>query len=284
MHRLTDLHRPFIACVLTDRTPIDAIATMRLAALEGADAYEANLPALGTSSPRELESIFKSLPHPIYTSCRRAPFMAVYGMDPAGLPQWSDVERMERQLAALRLGATGIDMEMDTFDPHPAPVLDSDEEASFAEGSGDPAEVTYDASAVARQQEVIDRAHELGGEVILSCHTGRPQDTATLVHTVETAIARGADLVKVVSPCPRQDDLFALFAATAKLTTDVSTPFALVGAGENGALSRIIGCAFGSGWAIAQRTYQPGGFHGQPLVRTMRDIFRLIPSRYIVGT
>ena len=253
---------------------------MRLAEIDGANAYEVNLPALGDYSDDDLKVIFGAAKHPVYTTCRRADFMAVYGIDPATLPHWDEESRMERQLAALTLGSVGIDMEMDTFDPHPAPAIGSPAFVSFAASIGSPAELTHDTSAIAKQQEIIERVHAAGGEVILSCHTGRPQSTTGLIEIAEIAAGRGANRVKVVSPCLNLEDLFALLAAISHLKAHLEIPVMLLGAGDYGALSRLIGANLGSGWMLAQQDYVPGGFHGQPLVSVSREIRRLIPWKY----
>jgi hypothetical protein len=283
MRRLRDLPRPFIVCVLTDRTGAETVATMRQAYYEGAEAYELNLPALGDLEDEGMKRIFNAVDRPVYTSCRRAAFMGVYGMTRDTLPDWDDEERMARQLASLKLGSAGIDIELDTFDPQPAPPPGTPEAEQFAVTSGQPAELTHDPAAVSRQKATIQAAHETGSEVILSCHTGRPQSTRSLIEIVETAVGRGADLVKVVSPCPTIEDLFGLLAAITRLHERVSKPFILVGAGENGSLSRTIGINLGAGWMLAQQTFQPGGFHPQPLVSHAREIRRLIPWRYTGG-
>lgn len=277
--RLTTLPRPFIVCVLTERSVAAAVATMRLAVPDGAHAFELNLPAVGDFAPGDLFTILRATDRPVYTSCRRAAFMAVYGMDPAALPAWSEEERMARQVAAVKAGAVALDMEMDTFDPRPAPTLGSDAAAAFAATDGPPAEFSTDHAALARQAEVMAAVHAAGGEVILSCHTGRPQSQAQLVAICRAAVERGGDLVKVVSPCAAPADLWAMQAAMVQLRSELPVPFILVGAGPWGQLSRHVGVHLGCGWALCQQTYTPGGFHGQPLVAHQREIMRLMPWR-----
>lgn len=276
---LSQLPRPFIVAVITDRDPAAAMATMRLAALDGADACELNLPALGPMSGADLATLLATAPTPVYTTARRREFMTVYGIDIANLPDWDDEERMERQLAAIPLGARAIDIEMDTFAPQPAPPLGTEEAMAFATTTGPPAELAEDAAAIARQREVAARAHELGAEVLFSCHTGRPQETASLLAIAATARDRGADLVKIVTPCPTLPDLFAVLTASTRLATELPIPCTVVGAGPGGDISRTIGVNFGAAWALGQQTLTPGGFHPQPLVAHLRETIRLIPWR-----
>lgn len=279
MARLTRLPRPFIVAVITDREPAAAIAEMRAAALDGAHAFEINLPPLANATEDALRSVFCAVERPVYTSCRRADFMTVYGLPRDEMPDWDDETRINRQLDAIRLGARAIDMEMDTFDPRPAPPLGTSASIAAASEAGEPFELTDNPPALARQQEVIAQAHDLGAEVVLSCHTGRPQRTEGLVSIGTEAVNRGADLLKIVTPCRDTGDLLEVFKASAALSGEIPIPFTLIGAGPAGQLSRSIGVNFGSSWAIGQRQFTPGGFHPQPLVAHLRETMRLIPWR-----
>ncbi len=280
--RLSDLGRPFIVAVVTDRDPAAAEATTRAAALDGAHAFELNLPALPEATADELRALFAATGRPVYTTCRRRAFMTVYGIPENDMPEWDDEERMARQLAAIPLGARAIDIEMDTFDPRPAPPPGSGNESREAPGSG-PAEFSDDPDAIARQVETARRAKDLGAEVLFSCHTGRPQPTDSLVGIAVAARQRGADLVKIVSPCRTVDDLYAALEATRRLAGCLGLPFTLIGSGPAGDISRIVGVNFGASWAIGQLAYRPGSFHPQPLVGQLRETIRLVPWRAPVG-
>ncbi|HET7095066.1 MAG TPA: type I 3-dehydroquinate dehydratase [Thermomicrobiales bacterium] len=276
---LTQLPRPFIVAVVTDREPPAALATMRLAALDGAQAMELNLPLLADVDAGALRDLLAAAPGAVYTSCRRRDFMRVYGVDPADLPDWSDEERMARQLAAVEAGARALDIAMDTFDPRPAPPLGATEAAAWATEAGDSAELSLEPTAVARQTEIARAARAAGAEAIFSCHTGRPQTIDSLLRIGRLAAERGADLVKIVSPCATSADLYAVFEATRRLAGCSPIPFTLIGAGPAGDISRITGVNFGACWAIGQLTLTPGGFHPQPLVAQLRETIRLIPWR-----
>jgi hypothetical protein len=252
---------------------------MRLGALDGAHTFEINLPALAQEPERNLAKTFTAGPEPVYTTCRRRSFMKVYGIDEASLPDWTDDERMARQVAAIALGSSAIDIELDTFDPMPAPPIGTTEAELFAQTFGPPAELTNSAAAVARQKEVAAHAKEMGVEVLFSCHTGRPQTVESLIEIAETAVSRGADMVKIVTPCRDRTDLFAVLEGTSRLATLLPVPFTLIGAGEAGQLSRVVGANFGSSWLIGQQTMTPCGFHPQPLVSQLRETVRLLPWR-----
>ncbi len=263
---LTELPRPFIIAVATDRTVAGMLATIARAAVEGADAVELNLPAVADVLPEELKEMLADAPLPVFTTCRRRQFMTVYGFDSSELPNWKDDERMERQLAALHFGSVAIDMEMDTFDPHPAPPLGSAEATTFAANNGEPAEFSRDANAVRRQREVVAEAHTAGAEALLSCHTGRPQTLEQLLSIGYEAVERGGDLLKIVTPCRDDEDLGLVYEASEALRSSLPIPFVLVGSGAAGLSSRTDGWQYGSSWIIAQLERTAGGFQDQPLI------------------
>lgn len=269
--RLSELPRPYIVAVSTDRDLESAAATIAMAARQGAHAVELNLPALRDASNDDLRSLIADAPILVYTSCRRAPFMKVYGIDPDTLPFWNDAERMERQLDAVAAGSCAIDMELDTFDPHPAPALGTPEAARFAQKTGPAAELTLDPRAVARQRAIVDRAHQAGAEVILSCHTGRPQTGTELAAIAGYAVERGGDLIKIVTPCRDREDLRNVLRTTSWLADSMPIPFVLVGAGPEGVPSRLKGPRFGSAWYITQTERKPGGFPDQPLIQDVLE-------------
>jgi hypothetical protein len=277
--RLTALPRPFTVAVVTDQTLDRALDTFRRAANEGAQAIELNLPPLFDATVADLERLIGASPLPVYTSCRRAPFMQVYGLSAETLPHWDDDERMERQIETAQTGAYAIDMELDAFDPHPAPPLGTPEAESFATSTGDPAEITDDLEAIEKQREIVSRAHEAGAEIICSCHTGRPQSLENLLGIANRAVERGADLLKIVTPCRDRGDLLTVLQASHEMAERLPIPFILVGAGRAGLMSRTIGVDFGSSWYLAQVERTPDGFQDQPLVGEIAAFAQAAPWR-----
>ena len=74
---------------------------------EGADAVELNLASLRRDDGAN-RAFFPGLGRPVYTTCRRAGFMAVYGPRFARLPVVADDRRMARQLALAASPVNGI--------------------------------------------------------------------------------------------------------------------------------------------------------------------------------
>jgi 3-dehydroquinate dehydratase len=253
--RLRDLPWPFVICVVYD-DEIDAAAqTIRAAERDGADAFELNLPRLGYPRAERLAPIFAATDRPVFTSCRRAPFTDVYGPCAHRPREMPDEERMTLQLDALACGSAGIDMELDTFDPHPA-------------------EVTEDPDAVARQRAVIKQVHALGREVMMSCHAARVLPPEEAIRIGRLIAGRGADLAKIVGVSRGIDDMPELLRANLSLGAAMPVPFTLMSVGGEARLGRFLAPLFGSAWAFGQA--RRGAFAPMPLVLELRAVFDAI--------
>ena len=90
---------------------------------------------------------------------------------------YTDDDLVALQIMAVEAGASTCDIMGDTYDPSPR-------------------ELAMRPEAVDRQKRLIDKIHSMGGEVLMSSHTG---DFMTAEETIEHARAmesRGADMVK----------------------------------------------------------------------------------------
>ena len=281
MPSLRGLPRPFVVGVVVEEAAGQVAPAVRRVADEGCHVAEVNLAALsGVGTVPWSGDASATLPIPVYTTARRRAFMAAYGLDPTRLPDIDDDRRMRWQLDLLTTGSVALDLELDTFAPEPSPPPGSGEALDLGATRGPACELTDDPRAIAAQRAVIGDAHDRGGDVIASCHTGTRQRADELIRIVETAADRGADLVKVVVPCPAIDDLFDLLRATARLTERRSLPFSIVGTGACGALSRYIGAHLGSGWFFARSPGDPSGFAEQPTAEDIGCVLEAIGWRY----
>lgn len=256
--RLTTLERPFVVCVLTDTTVAAAAATLARALYAGADAFELNLPLLAGEDPGAVSALVQQCPRPIYTSCRRASFMTVYGRGP--VPDWDDDERMRRQLELLASGTVAVDLELDAF--------------GTDRGDG----VADSKASVARQRAVADAAHAAGGEVLFSCHAHRALGPDEVVALAAEAEARGADLFKLVAAAPTTEDALELVAGAVRLRRQGALPTTIVASGRAGRFTRVVAPVLGAGWALCQEDIFAGGFAEQPPVGETRDVLRLLSA------
>lgn len=262
--------------MIYDDTVASAVRTVRKGTRDGANAFELNLPRLGYPPPEGLVPIFQATDRPIFTSCRRAPFTDVYGPSPHLPREMPDDERMVRQLDALAYGSAGIDMELDTFDPHPAPVPGSPEMLTLSRSPGPPAEVTEQPAAIGRQRAIIDQVHTAGGEVVMSCHAARVLSRADAMRIAALMTSRGADLVKIVGVTRACEHVVDLLGTTLALKAVTHVPFSMMSVGGASRIGRFLGPMFGSSWAFGQARRSPGGFDQMPLVRELRAAFGAI--------
>ncbi len=274
--RLRDLPRPFIVCVIHDDETDAAVQTIRAAERDGADAFELNLPRLGYPSPEHLAPIFAATNRPVFTSCRRAPFTDVYGPCAYRPREMPDEQRMNLQLDALAYGSAGIDMELDTFDAHPAPPPDGPEILARAGQVDAPAEITENPDAVARQRAMIDRVHTRDREVVMSCHAAQVLSSAEAMRIGRMMADRGADLTKIVGVSRGIDDVPDLLRANLSLAAVMSVPYTLMSVGREARLGRFLAPLLGSAWAFGQA--RRSAFDPMPLVRDLRAFFDAIRS------
>ena len=258
MRRLSELARPFVVAVVTERSLDAARGTVARAAAAGADAYELNLPLLRDAELERVSELLAGSPGPVYTSCRRSSFMPVYGR--GEVPTWSEDERMRRQLELLDRGSVAIDVELDAFDAvQPLGVSDSP-------------------AAVARQRETVAAAHDAGGEVIASCHTQTAVPRASVLRVAEVAQERGADLAKVVVPVGDASQALELLAAAVAIRERALPPTTVIAAGAPGRFTRLVSPHLGRSWALCQERVEEGGFPEQPLVADARTALTILAA------
>jgi len=280
--RLRALRRPFVVGVVYDDDVRAAAETVRRGTRDGADAFELNLPRLGCPDAEALATVVEATDRPVYTSCRRAPFTDVYGPSAHRPRPMAEEARMAAQLAALRYGSAGIDMELDTFDPHPAPPPGTPEMDAAVRAGGPPREVTEDPRAVRRQRDLIAEVHAAGAEVVLSCHTACALGDAEAERLGVLMAGRGGDLLKIVAAARDSEDTLALLRATVRMAARLSVPFTLMPVGAGAHRSRFVLPLLGAAWAFGQVSHGPGGFRQMPLVRELRAVFDAVgdaPSR-----
>lgn len=251
MSRLTQLKIPFVVGVVVEADAASTRDSLDLAAREGADCAELNLPALSA-----LEVGWFQGKLPVYTTCRRAAFMKVYGEDFSRMPAQSDEARMEIQKEALSLGSAGLDIEADTFDPQP------DEWSECPK-------------AVARQQALAESAHQANAAVIFSWHPPRKLTFEEAAGAMESMAGRGADFVKIVERVESEAEAMDSLAISMRLRTLARVPFVFLALGSPAAQFRLLACSFGSAYLLARPSRGRNTIQVQPLIRRARAMLEL---------
>ncbi|MDF2724802.1 MAG: type 3-dehydroquinate dehydratase [Paenibacillus sp.] len=253
------LPQPFIVNVLRERDPDSAIATIKNAEYDGAQAHDLHLSILGEQylNYKDLRRIVASTSKPILAlNYRHTPGM-------------SDEERLKPQLVALEAGAAGIDIPANIFD---APAASGAAQPNVR--SGMPQELSTDEAVIAKQIELIDRVHAMGAEVLLSSHTRVVMSTEQVVAHAQQMALRGADIVKIVSVCTSKEELVEAFRSIVALKKTLDVPFQYQCQGEHGKLTRVVGPMLGNMLVFCNQRYIPASITEQPLVTAMRSVFQ----------
>lgn len=266
--KFTELHRPFIVGVVSETDPESCIKTIKMSEYDGADAFDLYLHSLEKKylNKQDLKAIFSSTIRPILTLNYRWNFK--------GLINITDEERIRIHLLALEAGSAGIDMEADFFNEVPGPVPWTKEAYHYATNpDSTPREITYNPKAIERQVKIIEEVQQAGGEVLLSAHTRIPLAADKILRIAKEMEGRGPNMIKIVGVCRSYDDVLENFKACIALKRELKVPFQVQGHGEHGRITRIVNPMLGSMLVFCHQTLKPGGFHDQPLIRTMKNIF-----------
>jgi len=254
--KIADLEVPFICATLFYGDRKTTMMNMKLAELKGAKAFELNLLPL-KARDEDLKDIFAFSNGPMFTTFRR--------VGPTSRGEMikfdgSEEERIQRQIHALELGSGGFDMEFDTF------VSCRVQEHQW----------TSDEKAVERQKQVIQKIHDMGGEVMISCHIfNRALSEKEAVKIGKEIEERGADFAKIVCQNFSYEDMIETFKGVLALKRESQIPFIYFGMGEHSKLTRVVGPMLGSMLVYATVTKTPIDFlWHQPLIEDMREVFR----------
>lgn len=238
--------RPLLCAMVQDETPDDMICTIMDSLYDGAEAFGIQLCNLRPEYRTEetLRKIFSYCEgKPIYITSYRGKYNK----------ELSEEERMDFLLMGLRAGATLCDIPGDTF----APCKE---------------QMTFESEAVEKQKELIREIHELGGEVLISSHTGRFYTEDEVSALANAQIERGADVVKIVTVANSEEEQMIGLSAITRLKKETDRPFLFLVGGSHNRLIRQIGPALGVCMYLCVQRYHPVTTKSQPLIRSVKAI------------
>lgn len=263
MKKLSELSAPALAAVVKEKSVKAAIAEIKNSVYAGADMVDLHLPCL---LERDVESLGKII------SSSSLPVLALHynqtyeGAD-AG---FSEEDRVECLLDAVRAGAHGIDMQGYTYDIASKSAFVGEDKYSFTKGN--PKEVVTDAAVISKQCELIERVHSMGSEVLLSCHPGIFMNCEQVVDLALFLEERRPDIIKIVTRADTEDQLFETIRTMPVLKREIKTPIAFHASGEAGRLSRIINPTLGGQIAFCVERYNEASVMEQVDLRTARAV------------
>ncbi len=272
--KFTESGDPIILGVLKEATVEATIEQIKKCEAAGATAFNLHLSLLDEESrkPESLKKIFEAA---------NSPIMAVhYNNNPTGVTRKDSSEmRVEEMIRAVECGAAGIDIQGYTFCSDTRATQDkfgNAETHPFV--TARPKEVIMDPELIEKQKEAVRRVHELGGEVLMSCHTGVFLNTEQIVSLAKFIEERNPDFIKIVTPVDNKDDVLVALNSVKALKRELHTKFSYHCSGRVGRVTRYVGPYFGSSQVFAMDYYNEYADKEQLLISKFHDFYNEVKS------
>lgn len=239
--------KPLLCAMIQCETVEECICKIRASLAEGAEALGIQLCKI-KKELRTKENLTK-----IFEACEGRPiYVTSYRI--SSNEGYTDEECAEVLLLALRCGATILDIMGDMFD------------------RGAKYELTEDPEAVKKQKALIEKIHALGGEVLMSSHTG---NNLTVEETLRIAACheeRGADVIKIVNKTESIDDLPKSFETINALNKTATKKFLYLEGGPTQKIVRNIGPQLGVCMYLCCQHHGPVDTLAQPKLSRLKKV------------
>lgn len=263
--KLSQLPSPALAGVVKEKSVGDAAAEIKNCFFDGATMIDLHLSCLDVSDIESLRKIISSSPLPVLA----LNYNVTCSQQEAG---FSEEERVESFLRAVKAGAAGVDIQGYTYHLPSKQGYCGKDPDQYVFTKGKPREVVTDEKIIARQCELIDRVHAMGAEVLLSCHPGIMMRCEEVVELALFFEKRSPDIIKIVTRAETQDDLAESIRTMTVLKKEVKTPVAYHSCGEAGLLSRIVNPLLGGHIAFCVDRYNGASAIEQLDLRAARTV------------
>lgn len=236
---------PLLTVMLACETPEATLERIEKANAAGAEAYgwqiESLLPAYHEAAV--YRRVFEAMgERPCYVTYYRS----------RGNEGKTDEALAEGLLTLAASGATLVDVMGDLFCRHPE-------------------EPTEDAAAIAKQEALIARLHELGAEVLMSSHLYKYAPADRVMAIAAEQKRRGADVIKLVTAADDMAQQIENLRITDLLKRELGAPFLFLSGGEC-SLHRRLGMKLGCCMALCVYEHDALSTPVQPLLSTMQAI------------
>lgn len=166
----------------------------------------------------------------------------------------TDDECAEYLLLAAKCGATLCDIMNDFYDKQPY-------------------EYTKDEKAIEKQTQLAKKLHDMGAEVLFSCHTHTTFDKETLLEIAKQQVEKGADVIKIVNLINTKEQFLQNVDACISIGEMTDKKYLFLTAGEyQGRLLRYIGANLGVCMYLCVHSYGPGYSYGQPKITAIKQV------------
>lgn len=265
MLQLSQIPAPAIAGVVHAKTALGAISEIKNCYCSGADMIDLHLSCLEQTDVAYLKQIMASSPLPVLA------LNYDRGYDRKRIGQ-AEEERISCLLRAVEAGAAGIDMQGYTFHAPSEKGFCGEDKYSFTKNN--PREIVTDPSIIEKQCQLIAQVHNMGAEVLLSCHPNIPMSTKQVVDLAKFLEQRNPDIIKIVTTAQTQEDADEAIRTMIALKQEVKTPVSYHANGKAGIRTRIINPLLGGQIAFCVDRYTEASTMEQlhlPKVRAIVD-------------
>lgn len=238
--------RPLLTCMLQVETPECAIAQIRNAVFDGADAFGFQIEKLKPEfrNAETYQTVFSYMEDkPVYiTNYRHSHSENV-----------TDDARAAELITALDAGASLVDVMGDFYDPAPF-------------------ELTKNISAIEKQKKLIDAIHQRQGEVLMSSHVLEFRKAEQVLEIAKEHERRGADISKIVTASNTEEEMLENLAATAALKKELSIPFLFLSGGRFCKMHRMIGPMLGCVMYLCVQAHDGLSTKEQPVLKSVKAV------------
>ncbi len=232
---------PLLAAVIRQRTPKEAIAAITNAQYHGATGIDLHLSCLDEEykNPKSIEEILKFCKIPVMAlNYNHRIDYSTYQAD--------EDSRISLLMMAVEAGVSCIDMQGYSFDLESKNGFRQEYQSlGYSFTKGNPKEIVCDEKIIEKQMKLIDDCHNVGCEVLLSCHPAVYMNTEQACDLARYLEKRNPDVIKLVCPCNSDLQLAESFATMIALRKAVSCKVSFHLNGPKGKLSRIINPVLG---------------------------------------
>lgn len=243
------MQKPIVTCIMSERTVEKVIATIKNGEYEGAPAFAVQMEALGVENLTD-ENLTRIV------QATKRPVMLLY-YRPQGCTL-NEEERVELLLRCAKCGAAAIDFTADTFDPSPLEFSEKEE-------------------VITKQLKAIEKAHELGAEVVMSSHIYEPRSCEQVLRQMKAVEQRGVDFAKIVTIADTEEDFLEAIKTTLILRKEMKIPFIHLCGGKFGLAHRFLSPKIGNTMTFCVSRYTECFTTIQPHLKNMLEVLENNP-------
>jgi type I 3-dehydroquinase len=245
--------KPLKTAMIQVKTADEAIAAIESGLKQGADAFGWQLECLNADqiNQKTLENVFSA-------GCGMPFYVTNYKWASGG--DKPEEQYFDELLLALKCGATLIDMPGDSFSPAPD-------------------QLTYNEQAIRKQIEFSQKAHDLGGELLISSHVPDFRSEDYVLGMAFEQKRRGADIAKIVTFSHDDEQLTDNLKTTVRLRETLGIPFLFLSGGEKCRLHRLAGPLLGACMWLCVAYRAPITTPPQPLLSDVNEFVRIYESK-----